>query len=121
MDFTIPALIISSVVEEPARSFSMTVTDTAEATSVTIGGELDFDVADRVGIALAAAGRRRQTSTVVVDVSTVSFIDVAGLRCLIRARRAAIQHARDFHLVIPRVGPVRRLLALTGLERVLDG
>lgn len=80
--------------------------------------------AGEIDIATGAALRRRlvvaldEHPAVAVDMSAVTFIDCAGLRALLAARNHADRQGR--HLTVHNPSrPVRRLLALTRLDRYL--
>jgi len=55
---------------------------------------------------------------VVADLSEVTFLDSSGLGVLVQAHRTATE--RDTRLLVVASPPVRKLLALTGLDTVLD-
>ena len=79
---------------------------------MTIAGELDMANADQVAELLdelEGAG-----GTIVVDLTTLSFIDSSGIHALLRPR----PHDAAVELVCP-PGNVRRVLEVTKLERVL--
>jgi anti-anti-sigma factor len=82
---------------------------------VTAPEEMDITTAYRLRGALAAAVRDH--ATVVVDMTRTHACDTAGLHVLVRAHRQALAHGGELRLVAP--GPdVRRLFAITGLDRV---
>ena len=54
---------------------------------------------------------------VTVDLERVSFLDCAGIRVLVDARRRVHEHGGSVRLVRPRP-PVWRVLALTGMTAV---
>jgi len=84
-------------------------------TVITVAGEVDIATAPRLGhhlTALAGSGR-----PVIADLDQVSFIDAAGLRVLAAAaRQAAAAGGGGLHVVSGRY-QVRRVFALTGLDR----
>jgi anti-sigma B factor antagonist len=83
---------------------------------VTAPEELDITTAYRLRSALTAATRGH--ATVVVDLTRTYACDTAGLHVLVRAHRRALAHGGELLLVVP--GPdVRRLFAITGLDRVV--
>jgi len=83
---------------------------------VTAPEEIDITTAYRLRSALAAAVRGH--ATVVVDMTRTHACDTAGLHVLVRAHRRALAHGGGLRLVIS--GPeVRRLFAITGLDRVI--
>lgn len=80
-------------------------------------GEVDFTSAGPLqstllGMVLPGGG------AVLADLSGVSFIDSSGLGVLVQAHRTAVQ--RDTRLLVVASPPVRKLLALTGLDTVLE-
>jgi anti-sigma B factor antagonist len=80
-------------------------------------GEIDFTSTGPVqatltGMVLPGGG------TVLVDLSGVQFIDSSGLGALIQANRVATE--RGTHLILVASPPVRRLLAVTALDTVLE-
>jgi anti-sigma B factor antagonist len=93
----------------------------AGAPLLAVSGEVDLHTAGRLQAALeplvAAAGPSRPD--VVVDLSAVSFLDSTGLGELVAAHRTLAAKSARLHLVSgnDRVG---RLLAITGLDGVLD-
>jgi len=83
---------------------------------VTAPEEIDITTAYRLRAALAAAVRGH--ATVVVDMTRTHACDTAGLHVLVRAHRRALAQGGELRLVIS--GPeVRRLFAITGLDRVI--
>lgn len=80
-------------------------------------GEIDFTSAGPVQATLSAmvlpAG-----GTVIVDLSRVTFIDSSGLGVLVQAHRTALE--QDTRLLVVASPPVRKLLALTALDTVLE-
>jgi anti-anti-sigma factor len=80
-------------------------------------GEIDFTSAGPVQATLSAmvlpAG-----GTVIVDLSRVTFIDSSGLGVLVQAHRTALE--QDTRLLVVASPPVRKLLALTALDTILE-
>ena len=70
--------------------FSVTIEPLEDACLIRARGELDLITADRLSSALDAA--RADGVTTLLDLSAVSFIDVAGLRVLLRSARAVDTH-----------------------------
>lgn len=85
-------------------------------TVVAVAGEIDLATAasfqEALGEAIAA-----EPAGIVVDLSAVTFMDSTGMGALVRARRRADEHGRSVALVGATAG-VRRILDLTGLDRV---
>ena len=84
---------------------------------VALRGELDVTCAAEATAAVTVGAAPGQL--VIVDLAGLHFIDCAGLRALAAAQRQARQDGGDVLLAAPD-GLVRRLLALTGLDSVLD-
>jgi anti-sigma B factor antagonist len=84
---------------------------------VTAPAEIDITSAEqlRSGLLRAAA---KGPGTLVVDMTRTRFCDSAGLHTLIAAHRRARAEGRQLLLVIPSP-PVLRVLALTGIDRVI--
>ena len=83
---------------------------------VTAPEEIDITTASRLRAALAAAARGH--ATVVVDMTRTHACDTAGLHVLVRAHRRALAQGGELRLAMPSPD-VRRLFAITGLDRVI--
>ena len=83
---------------------------------VTAPEEMDITTAYRLRGALAAAVRGH--ATVVVDMTRTHACDTPGLHVLVRAHRRALAQGGELRLVAPSPD-VRRLFAVTGLDRVI--
>jgi anti-anti-sigma factor len=100
---------------------SASVSQQADATIVTLAGEIDMATGDllRAAFADATALATRDGQHVIVDLAGVTFIDSSGIGIVVDGRRAAmgagstvaIRGARDQTL---------RTLQLIGLEPILD-
>ncbi|MFJ4953808.1 STAS domain-containing protein [Streptomyces sp. NPDC088760] len=85
---------------------------------VTVSGQLDLHTAHGLADALEPLlGRNDQA--VLVDLSGVTFLDSTGLTCLITAYRTARATGARLALIAPS-RPVRTMLQLTGVDKVLD-
>ena len=84
---------------------------------VALDGELDVAGAGSVMAVLAAVAAR--DPRIIVDLAALEFIDCYALGALGRVRAQARQAGGDLLLAAPR-GPVRRILALTGLTGVFS-
>jgi anti-anti-sigma factor len=83
---------------------------------VALRGELDIaDAASVMAVLAAAAGNPR----IIVDLAALVFVDSSGVAALVRGRNLARRAGGDLLLAAPR-GPVRRILALTGLIGVFS-
>lgn len=81
---------------------------------VYLRGELDLTGAGAVEAALLQVGG----STVVADLRGLTFIDGAGIRALLRAKRCI--EAQGCRLLVRNAGGiVRRIIALAGADRLL--
>ena len=80
---------------------------------VAISGELDLASVDALRAALGEAADR--SSSVVIDVSHVSFIDSTALAALLRSSDELGANGVPMVLACP-PGPVRRLLTMTSLD-----
>jgi anti-sigma B factor antagonist len=85
------------------------------ADQVVVSGELDIASAPQ----LRALLEHEDRDEIAVDLSRLTFMDATGLRVLLEAARRAKQEGRSFSVVNPRP-PIRRLFALTAVERTLD-
>jgi anti-sigma B factor antagonist len=80
-------------------------------------GEIDFTSAGPVQATLTAMVLPGG-GTVIVDLRRVTFIDSSGLGVLVQAHRSAKE--QDTRLMLVASPPVRKLLALTALDTVLE-
>ncbi len=78
--------------------------------------EIDITNAHQLRVALMSASSK--CPIVVVDMSQTVFCDSAGLQVLARAHKRALADGGELRLVITATS-VLRILALTGLDRVL--
>ena len=90
--------------------FALAVHRTEDGTVVSVAGELDVATAPELASALAGV-----EGEVTVDLNGATFADPSGLRVLLAARAGGCR----LRVVRRRGGPVARLLALTGTERML--
>jgi len=104
------ANFVSRVPASQSRSFSVESIHSGGNVRVTIVGKLDEHAAPVIEEVIAVVAHRPTTKTVDVDVSGVRFIDQAGVRSLIRARREAAASARAFRLLVAESGTVRQIL-----------
>jgi anti-sigma B factor antagonist len=81
---------------------------------VSVSGELDLASVDELRTALATAAAA-SSSSVVVDVSDVSFIDSTALAALLRSNDELSSDGVQMVMACP-PGPVRRLLTMTSLD-----
>ncbi|MFC6341144.1 STAS domain-containing protein [Nocardioides hankookensis] len=98
--------------------FSVTVDDRGDVSVVQMSGELDVYTAPVLREALSEQISGPATR-VVVDLTGLSFMDSTGLGVLVGTRKAAVA-ARKSLAVVAVDGPIMRLIAITGLEHVLE-
>jgi anti-anti-sigma factor len=99
------------------REFNVTSRLDGQAAVLALGGELDLashrSLEEAVGSALAAG-----SALVVLDLADLEFMDVAGLRSVLRAEQRARAAGAPLVLAGPSSG-IRRLLALTRQRQAL--
>ncbi len=98
---------------DDSQSFSISEEVVGNDATLVLGGELDAHSARRLDDVVDDLIARRTTS-IVIDLEQVSFIDSSGLRSLIRARQRLGDEPQSVRLRKPQPGTVR-LLEITGL------
>lgn len=93
-------------------NFHLESSELPGVTVVTVTGELDIASAPQLESALSVLTGR---PLVVVDLSTLEFVDSTGLSVLVRAHQRATEQGHRFGLVRG-PGQVQKLLTMTGLE-----
>jgi anti-sigma B factor antagonist len=98
-----------------AYEFRTNVSQTGDATVVTLCGELD--VASSPGLSDELAGIiEAGTTDLVIDLAKLAFIDSTGLSAILRAT----SKLEKGHLVLREPNPmVRQVLEITGLTRTV--
>ena len=89
-----------------------------QAAVVTLPVEVDITNADRVREDLLSAVNQG-TTVLIADMSKTTFCDSAGVSALVRAFRRAQASNCSMRLVVRTVA-VQRVLAITGVDRLLD-
>src|SRR5215813_4881830 len=84
---------------------------------IAVSGEIDLASVDELKAALARAADGKPRD-VWIDLTRVGFMDSTGLTTLVIAHREFDEPTRRVAVICPE-GPVRRLLELAGLDRVL--
>ena len=84
---------------------------------VSPAGELDLSNGD--GLAEAIAEARAKAAALVLDLTGLTFMDSSGLRILLDAWNEAQLSDRRLTLVVPKDGLVRRVLEISGCDRIL--
>ena len=102
-----------TVIPEPLDLTTQVIEGTAV---VTVAGEIDAATSDDLTRALVDV-IGDDVRRLVLDVSSVEFIDSSGLRVLVQANRAIIERDGTFALRGPSE-TFRRLLDVTGLDEV---
>jgi anti-anti-sigma factor len=92
-------------------SFTCTADQQAGIGRITLAGELDVSVAERLEQALSLI---EDAPIAVLDLREVRFIDAAGVEALVQARRRAGEDGR--HLLLLPSPRVRRVMELVGLD-----
>lgn len=87
------------------------------ATVVTIGGEVDLSNADRLLDELMA--RIGATPWLVLDLTSCSYLDSAGLRMIARVDVRCRTVGSGLRLVVEPGGSIDRVLAMTHMDQVL--
>jgi len=85
---------------------------TAERAVVSLEGELDLAAAPEVNALMQ--GVAEESSAVLLDIEAVTFMDSAGLRCVLLCERVCREAGVPFALT-PGSPRVRRLFAVAGL------
>src|SRR5437762_12740227 len=99
--------------------FSISISDRDGRAVVVIRGELDLATAPDLETALQE--RLDSGRDVVVDLRELDFMDSTGLRVLAAAHTRVEGTEQRFLIVRPLPGaPIERILAVAGVERVLD-
>jgi len=89
-----------------------------EATLARLTGEVDMSNAAEVGANLAAAAEGAE-GPLVVDLAGARYLDSAWFRAIEGVALGLAAAGRSLHLACPPDAPARRLLELTGMDRML--
>jgi anti-sigma B factor antagonist len=97
------------------------VVHTPEECLVVLGGDIDMAVAHEFAeqVATGLAECPDHASTVVVDLSGVTFLDSSGLGAIVEIRRHAIEHGQTVMLRGPD-DRVLRVLELSGIDSLFE-
>jgi anti-sigma B factor antagonist len=98
------------------RNLRVEVADTTTPTTVVLTGEIDLLTSGRVRDALMAIAQSGETS-VVVDMTNVTFMDSTGLSALVGPLKRFRAQGGRITLRSPTRG-VRKVLEISGLTRV---
>jgi anti-sigma B factor antagonist len=86
---------------------------------LTVRGEVDVTTTPRVRAQLISLLSERKPH-LIVDLEGVDFLDSSGLGALVAALKLARSRSGELRLVCDRQRSVRKVLEVTGLERVLE-
>ena len=90
----------------------------AAATIVALPAEIDIDNADHAYDQLYAAFAAG-APMVIADFTATTFCDTASLRRLVAVQRRAVARNAQLRLAAPPGNPVRHVLEITGLDKLL--
>ncbi len=99
------------------RLFDVSVEDLGTTRTITPRGEIDIASAESVAEPLLN-GLRDGLETVVLDLSSTTFIDSTGVRVVLHATRRAAQLGVRF-IVLPAPDEVHRVFELCGLTDLI--
>lgn len=97
---------------------TVTATDLGGAQLLSVSGEVDLSNVDTVRAAISAS-IPSDASLVIVDLSDTAYLDSTGLAMLFRFARQLGYTRQEFCLVVPPDSPIRRVIELTNLTRVI--
>jgi anti-anti-sigma factor len=97
------------------EQLTISVDRVAGVVVVTLTGEMDLAVEERIRGAVATAISSVGVGAMRVDANAIRFLDASGVRSLLLARQTAEDHGLSFTLGISSPGPGCRILALCGL------
>jgi anti-sigma B factor antagonist len=86
---------------------------------VDVGGELDLYTASSFRETVLEASGETDPPKVIVDFRSLGFIDSSGLGAIVACLKHLRERGGDLALAAPVDSGLRRLLDLTGLDRVL--
>jgi anti-sigma B factor antagonist len=85
---------------------------------VAMPGEIDVSNAPAILSKLLSV-LDRQPATLIVDMTTTTFCDSAGMKAVVRAYRRAAAEETELRLVMA-APAVRRVFSVTGIDRLID-
>ncbi|HEX4106481.1 MAG TPA: STAS domain-containing protein [Solirubrobacteraceae bacterium] len=80
----------------------------------TLSGEIDLSNAERIGAAIGV-GTPNEAHILVVDLTTVDYLDSAGIRLLYQLRERLRVRGQVLRLVVPPASPSSDALRLAGV------
>lgn len=91
----------------------------AGTVTVAVSGEIDLSTVEQLEHEIAATADG-EADAIVVDISGVTFVDSAGIGVLLKGRRMADEHGKQYR-VTGAEGLVRQVLDMTGVWAHLSG
>lgn len=85
---------------------------------VRVSGEIDLSNAGQVMDAIAAVAPNDAPS-VILDLTATTYVDSAGIGMLFRLAERLGYRRQALHLVVPEEAPIRAVLELTNVDRVI--
>ena len=85
---------------------------------IRIRGEIDISNAHEVSKSVEAA-MPNGAETLVVDLTETTYLDSAGVQLLFNLAQRLQTRRKVMKLVVPEEAPIRAVLELTGLERII--
>jgi anti-sigma B factor antagonist len=105
--------------EEPPLDLSLDRRTHGTWAVVEVGGELDLYTAPSFRESVLEAAADTDPPKVIVDFRGLGFIDSSGLGAIVACLKHLRERGGDLALAAPEGSGLRRLLDLTGLDRVL--
>jgi anti-sigma B factor antagonist len=102
-----------------SRPFEIRTRQDADATTVTISGELDLASVDQLSDAIRAAEESSRRS-IVLDLSELSFMDSTGLSALLAARKRASENNHQLRFLPSRHDQVQQVLSITETNELIS-
>jgi anti-anti-sigma factor len=84
-----------------------------------IEGEIDASNANEIGRRLRSLLTNRSIA-MTVDLSATRYLDSAGINLLFALAEEMHAHQQRFGLVVADDSPIRRMISVTGLDRVVE-
>ncbi|MGN6696046.1 MAG: STAS domain-containing protein [Aquihabitans sp.] len=104
--------------DPPRRSLLEVLAQPGPQTVLTLSGELDPGTAPILQSHLTDLAADQGVSSVVVDLSQITFLDSSGIRALVTGGEALRTRSAELILRAPNAN-VRRVLEVTGLNQLL--
>ncbi len=105
--------------EDPTRPVTAVIERETRETVVVLAGELDASGRDEVERVLLEA-ERSDPQRLVIDIRELSFIDSAGITCVLRARERAGGAQHHLRVVARSEGQPAEVFRICGLDSLLE-